>query len=179
MRLAILVACAIALTACGGVQRTVIEAPPLKTRVGTDGRHYRVGGRQPVVAPVYAHPPAVVLAAAELACDSYCHDVPTVDRAAGTLRVFDKNEWTGSIPLTIQVVDLGDGRTRMDMEAGEARGYIGDEIDLQLKRMRGFIEHVEKHLRLTGARQTVQTGSGDGAATAAAAETTPSATSRP
>lgn len=173
MRLHLLLAVALLLASCGGVQRTALTAPPATTYTDRYGREHVVEPRV-VAAPVYAHPRATVLAACIVACDTYCHDVPeVVDHEAGTLRVFDRNAWTGSLPLSITLVDLGDGCTRMDMETGESPDFLGDESDLQRKRMRGFAEAVARQLRTVDLMQAAQpavTGSGAG---------TVSATSRP
>jgi hypothetical protein len=169
MRVPLLLAAAVVLlvAGCGGPQRTVVTMPP-------DADIRPVSGG-PVVAPVYPYPRPTVMAACLLACDSYFHDQPdAVDAEAGTLHVLDRNAWTGSIPLSISLVDVGDGSTRMDMEAGEADDYLGDETALQRKRMHGFVDAVALHLRtgelMRAKAQPAATGSDAGAA---------SATSRP
>lgn len=123
-----------------------------------------------VVAPVFAQPRPVVFAAVLMACDRYCHDKPDlVSPDQGIVHVFDTNTWTGSVPLTISLVDLGDGRTRMDMEASKASDFIGDSSSLQRKRMRGFAEEVERGLALVAAVNAAQAPTTTGS----------SATSRP
>jgi len=145
MRLAALAALALLLlVSCGRPERSVAFAPE-------PDRYNPM--RQPVVSPVYRQPQATILAACVLACDSYCHDTPTlVDAEKATLHVVDRNGWTGDVAISVQLVALGDGATRMDLEASEVTGFIGDERDLQRKRLRGFIEHVERHLMVAGLR---------------------------